>query len=332
MFWSPGLRLMSPPRRREFEQWVQAGGRLVVDTTLITGSDVFEKWSGVTRVRVPEDPDKESEPLQFPGRDDDEVCPEIREVSRQEPPIDPVSYAVCGVSEEDWLSATRPSSWQLGNDIGAQVMRVARGQGSVTVINAIPFRYRTVFRGDHAALLVDALQLRPGDHVVFMSEDHYDSLLMLTWRFGAPVVILFLTFVALALWRGGQRFGPLAAETATARRSLAEQVRGTGRFTLRWGGGAALHAAAVRSLAEAAVRRIAGYERLARDAQTAAISKLVAVDAGELARAMTYSGDRSLELQRALALLEMVRRHLIGSHWAKHGKRNEPEHASRGAL
>ena len=323
---------VSPARRREFEQWVEAGGRLVVDTTLITGSDVFETWSGVTRVRVPEDPDKENEPLQFPSRDDEEACPEIREVSRQDPPIDPVSYAVCGVSEEDWLSATRASSWQLGNDIGAQVVRVSRARGSVTVINAIPFRYRAIFRGDHGALLVDALQLRRGDHVVFMSEDHYDSLLTLTWRFGAPAVILFLTFVALALWRGGRRFGPLAAETVTARRSLAEQIRGTGRFTLRWGGGAALHAAAVRSLAEAAARRIAGYERLARDAQTAAISKLAAVETSELARAMTYSAERPLELQRALALLEMARRHLLGSHWAKHGKRNEPEHASRGAL
>jgi hypothetical protein len=313
---------VSPARRHDFERWVEAGGRLVVDTSLITGSDVFEKWSGIERVRVPEDPDKEVEPPQFSQREADEACPEINEISRSESTDDPLSYAVCGVSTDDWLSATRPWSWQLGNDIGAQVMRVARGQGSVTVINATPFRYRGVFRGDHGALLVDAVQLRAGDHVVFMSEDHYDSLLTLVWRFGAPAVILFLTFVALALWRGGQRFGPLAAETVTARRSLAEQIRGTGRFTLRWGGGAALHAAAVRALAEAAARRVAGYERLGRDAQTAAVSKLAAVDAGELARAMSYSTDRSFELQRALASLEMARRHLIGSQWAKHGKRN----------
>jgi hypothetical protein len=47
---------------------------------------------------------------------------------------------------------------------------------------------------------------------------------------------------------------------------------------------------------------------------------------------MSYSADRSFELRRALALLEAARRHLLGSHWSEHGKRNEPEYASRRAL
>ena len=314
---------VSPPRRREFEQWVEAGGRLVVDNTLITGSDVFEKWSGVERVYPPYDPDKarkEQEPS-FP--DDERRCPELREqVSRSELVVGSASYAVCGVSDVDWLSATRAWSWQLRSDVGAQVMRVSRGRGSVTVINATPFRYRDLFRGDHAALLVAAVQLRSGDHVVFMSEDHYDSLIVLAWRFGAPVIVLFMMFVALSVWRTGQRFGPLAAETVAARRSLAEQIRGTGHFTLRWGGGAALHAAASRALAEVATRRVAGYEGLSPAAQVAAIAQLAAVDASELARATTYSADRSFDLRRAVALLEAARRHIVRSHWAKHGKRN----------
>lgn len=309
---------VSHARRREFEQWVQAGGRLVVDNTLLTGSDVFEEWSGVTRMRLPEDAEEEREP-QFPRPDEEEKCPEIRE---PESATDGMVYALCGVSLVDWLSASRASEWQLDNDLGPQVMRVSRGRGSVTVINAAPFRYRGIFLGDHAALLVDAAQLRAGDHVVFMSEDEYASLLTLAWRFGAPAVVLFLTFVALALWRGSQRFGPLAAESAAARRSLAEQIRGTGRFALQWGGGEALHAAEVRALAEAATRRIAGYERRPQAEQAAAVAKIAALDAGELARAMTYSTDRSFDLRRAVALLETARRHLLQSHWAKHGKRN----------
>ncbi|MGE5730509.1 MAG: hypothetical protein ACM37U_01115, partial [Gemmatimonas sp.] len=252
--------------------------------------------------------------------------------SRSEAAVRRVSYAVCDVDDSEWLSATRPSSWQLRNAAGAQVVRVPRGRGSVTVINATPFRYRGLFEADHAALLVAATQLHAGDHVVFMSEDHYDSLLTLAWRYGAPAVTLFLAFLALALWRGSQRFGPLAAETVMARRSLAEQIRGTGRFTLRWGGGAALHAAAARALAEAAARRVVGYAGLPRDAQVAGIAQLAAVDAAELATAMNYSADRSFELRRALALLEMTRRHLLGSQWSQHGKRNESEYASRRAL
>jgi hypothetical protein len=41
---------VSSARRREFENWVETGGRLVVDTSLITGNDAFEKWSGVERI------------------------------------------------------------------------------------------------------------------------------------------------------------------------------------------------------------------------------------------------------------------------------------------
>lgn len=314
---------VSPRRRHEFEQWVEDGGRLVVDNSLIAGSDVFEKWSGVERVYPPYDPDKARKPREPAVPDDERRCPELREqASPPELVIGSATYAVCGVSDIGWLSATRPSSWQLRNDVGAQVIRVSRGKGNVTVINATPFRYRDLFRGDHAPLLVAAVQLRSGDHVVFMSEDHYDSLMVLAWRFGAPVIILFLTFVALAIWRAGQRFGPLAAETVGARRSLGEHIRGTGHFTLRWGGGAALHAAAARALEEVAVRRVPGYEGLPPAARVAAIAQLADVNASDLARGMKYSADRSFDLRRALALLETTRRHIVRSHWATHGKRN----------
>lgn len=306
---------VSPSRRRDFERWVEAGGRLVVDNTLITGSDVFEKWSGVERVYPPVDPDEARKRREARRPDHEHRCPEIREPdSRAAPGVRGETYAMCGFEDFDWLSATRASSWQLRSDAGPQVIRVPRGRGSVTVVNATPFHYGRLLEGDHAALLVAALQLHSGDHVVFMSEDHYDSLLVLAWRFGAPAVVLFLAFVALALWRGSQRFGPLAAETVTARRSLAEQICGTGRFTVRWGGGAALHAASVRALAEVASRRVARYEALPSDAQVAAIAGLTAVDAAELARAMKYSADGSFELRRAVALLETARRHLLGGH------------------
>ena len=73
------------------------------------------------------------------------------------------------------------------------------------------------------------------------------------WRYGAPSRLCSASrWSRLALWRGGVRFGPLTAASETARRSLAEQIRGTGQFVLRHGGGEALHAAAVRALNEAA--------------------------------------------------------------------------------
>ena len=130
-------------------------------------------------------------------------------------------------------------------------------------------------------------------------------------------------FVALGLWRGAMRFGPLAPPAERVRRSLAEQILGTGRFAVRVGNGGALLAAARRALHEAAARRIVGYERLASAEQIDAVARLAAVNAVELDAAMdTSPNQRSLELRGKLALLESARRQLVsGSQWSKHGKR-----------
>jgi hypothetical protein len=165
--------------------------------------------------------------------------------------------------------------------------------------------------------------LRAGDHVVFMSEADVASLPELVWRHGAPFVAVLLLWIALALWRGATRFGPLLAPGEVARRSLAEQVLGTGRFAVRVGGGAALVAAARRALHEAAVRRIVGYERLPTVAQAEAVAALAGSDTRELAAALDAGQTaRALELRAKLSLLETARRQLVSrSHWSKHGKR-----------
>jgi hypothetical protein len=304
---------ISVERREELERWVEAGGRLVVDNSLITGSDVFERWSGVARIRYEEE---ESGEQDFSVADQAEPCTELRE-DLPDGELEPSDAAaqrlvVCGIEPDSWLASSRPPIWAMSDEVGAQVVRVSVGRGSVTVINTEPFRYRRFLTSNHGALFVAATQLKKGDEIVFMAEDDYDSLLSLAWRYGAPVVVLLLLFVALGLWRGGVRFGPVAPPAESARRSLAEQIRGTGRFALRLGGGAALHAATLRALAEAASRRIAGYERLQPSERLAALASAAAVDRVELAAAMNYAAERrSPELRSALALLESARRQLL---------------------
>ena len=116
-------------------------------------------------------------------------------------------------------------------------MRVQVGRGSVTVINATPFRERSLFNGNHGRLFVAATGMRRGDDIHFLSEENHPSLLALLWQHGAPVVLLSLALIGLVIWRGTVRFGPLEAPSDAARRSLAEQIRGTGQFALRHGGG-----------------------------------------------------------------------------------------------
>lgn len=221
-------------------------------------------------------------------------------------------YDACHFDYTSWLITSRPLRWALSSDESLQAVRVAVGEGSVTVINGVPFVYRELFEGDHGELLVAAADIRAGDYVAFLVEDDVSSLPALVWRYGAPVVSVLLLFIALGLWRGAMRFGPLVATGERVRRSLAEQILGTGRFAARVGDGLALHAAAARALHEAAARRIAGYERLPRAEQVAAVARLAAVDAAALDNAVDLSRtERPLELRSTLALLETARRQLV---------------------
>ena len=183
------------------------------------------------------------------------------------------------------------------------------GLGSVTLINTRPFGNREMLDGDHGALFVAATQLRRGDQVWFLTEEAGASLLSLIWTTAAPVVVLAFALIAVWLWRSSVRFGPPAAATDPARRSLAEQIRGTGQFTVRFGGGHALHTAAVRALQETADRYIPGYLRLSPAKRTAKLAELAGTDASALAAVVNYSGPRRLgDLRQGLALLESVRR------------------------
>jgi hypothetical protein len=177
-------------------------------------------------------------------------------------------------------------------------------------------------------LFVDAARLHRGDHVVFVSEQKRTSLLQLIWLYGAPAVLLAIALVAVALWRNSTRFGPLEASPDPSRRSLAEQIRGTGQFALRVGGGRALHGAMVRALHEAARLRVANYEALSREEQISAIARLASLDADALAETMNFSGRRrSHEFKNAIELLDSARLHVL-AHGSAQASKRSPSHSS----
>jgi hypothetical protein len=344
---------LSRTRRARIEKWVESGGRLVVDESLIGGVAEFEKWTGIGELKQDEDTDNEedandaggihrgqksgdavedefiendevddSKPAeQQPERRrkrlndreraivqqfmDDDCIPLTEDVTQR-------AFTVCGVDTTRSLTSSRKMSWALREGGRIHALRVAVGRGSVTVLNAAPFRYRTFLEGDHPGLFVRSTQLHRGDSLLFLTEEEHASLLTLVWRFGAPVVLLLVLLVALALWRSSSRFGPLSATPDKSRRSLAEQIRGTGQFTLRFGGGRALHTALVRAVREAAIRRVSGYDRLSSEDRVATLARLTGVLESELGPALNYSGTRSShELRNVIAVLETARRRLL---------------------
>jgi hypothetical protein len=300
---------LSSARRQSIERWVESGGRLVVDDSLAGAPDEFERWSGVVReYREMEDDERDEF---FEALDADGPCREF-DVEQGGQRLESVKRRVCDVFGLSFLRHSAPAEWALRDRSGLQAVRVKVGRGSVAVINASPFRERELFEGDHGWLFVAATGMRRGDRIVFLSERDHPSLLALTWQHGAPVVVLALALIALALWRGGVRFGPLAAPPESARRSLAEQIRGTGQFVLRHGSGEALLAAATRALNEAAQRHIPHYSHLSPDERIAALAKLTGFDRQTIAAAVHQTGvRRSHNLRASIALVESVRRQLI---------------------
>ena len=298
---------LSQGRRQTLERWVESGGRLVVDASL-AGGEEFERWAGIVlEYREPDD-NGASEPLA------DQRCGRLEEESPGRASRSPGrSHWLCDIDRSSFLTTSRSPEWSLREPMsGVQVLRVRVGRGSVTAINADPFRYRALFDGDHGWLLAAASQLRRGDEVHFLSEGDYPSLVALIWQHGAPVVVLGLIGVAFMLWRGGIRIGPPAPPTPTARRSLAEQVRGTGAFVLRHGGAESLHAACVRALDEAGRRRVPGYTGLPVQERMAALARLTGFEPNALADALYHSRmRRPHELPGTIALLETARRRML---------------------
>lgn len=303
-------------RRRQLEQWVEAGGRLIVDNTLSSGR-TFSQWTGIslqhehaTDGGEEQSEDDSQEPDSFEtlfGKSDGEC-----KVLTVAPATDARSeYHICNVAEGTWLTHSGSAAWTLQDHDEAQAVRMNIGRGSVTMLNATPFGNRELLELDHAVLFVALTQLRRGDLIVFASEEKRPTLLSLIWSRGKPAIVLAGLLLLAALWRGGVRFGPLTAIPDRARRSIAEQIRGTGQFTLRFGGGRALHAALVRALEETARRSIAGYASMSPADRIEAIARTVDVDADQLAETIHYTGARRAgELRNAVLALEHVRRRL----------------------
>jgi len=292
-------------RRQAIERWVESGGRLVVDSLLVTTNQDFEHWAGIDRAVDEESSDA---PTRY------SACRTFTEETADTPRRGKsrTKLSLCGAQHLWSLKTKKPVEWSLRDSTGIQAVRVRVGQGHVTWINAEPFRYQELFQGDHGWLFVAATDLRRGDDVHFLSEADVPPLLVLMWRWGAPVVIVALLIVALLLWRGAVRFGPIAPTASAERRSLAEQIRGTGHFASRHGGGEALHAATVRALEEAARRRVPGYNALPASERGVALQRLTSVDATDLLTAAYHQrSTRPNQLRAAIALLENARRHIV---------------------
>jgi hypothetical protein len=210
------------------------------------------------------------------------------------------------------LASTAPTLWALqSGERDTEILRVALGHGSVTVLPGTDLlQNHDLLRGDDSLIAIAALQAGAGRQVWIVSPGAARGLLAWIWEYGRSAVLAALIALALWLWRASVRFGPAVGPAPATRRSMIEQITGTAEFLWRRSP-AALHAAQLRALDEAAARRVRDYAAQDGAARAAAIARTTGYDAGALALAMDgAAATRSGALGARLATLELARRAL----------------------
>ena len=166
--------------------------------------------------------------------------------------------------------------WTLGNDERPFALAIGPGRGSNRHRPRQNASSRsTTTRSCSAATtaLIDAavLGLRPGATLWILDDEAGEPLAKWLWHHARAPLLLTVAAIALALWRLMVRFGPREAAQAHARRSMGEQVRGTGEF-IAGNDPAALHAATRKAFDDAARARIEAWAELDDEARVAAIA------------------------------------------------------------
>jgi hypothetical protein len=330
-----------PERRERLRRWVEQGGHLVVNSHQLEAGGPLAQWVPVQArypsrddsddetdddgdmdeaeaaadedapsATVPPPPQAASGPVRVVARGVAGPCLDLRErPGLQAAYGDRQPMRVCSVSTGIRLTSQAAPLWALQGPRSAYALRVPLGAGRVTVTAPLPARNHQVLHEDNAAALVATLAAQPGQPLWLVTDEARPPLLATLWDRGAPALLLGGLALALALWRGGSRFGPPAAVPPAARRSVAEQVRGTARFVWKHSP-AVLLAAQQRATAQAAERHIARYAHLAPAARAAALARLTGLSEAALAQALGPMPPGAAAHAQALSLLESARRRL----------------------
>ena len=311
-----------PHSATRLRSWVEQGGKLVIPGTMLHHK-AMDDWLPITEndKAVGSNPPtgtsaapQRAPGVRSPGKPE-QTCREMTEPDTATPRyLEGRSLRLCPVRSYT-LSSRRPPSWSVNGRDGPELMRVSIGKGSVTTIAPRDiFDNTDLLRGDHALLMIAALQLRRGDEIWFVTQEARAPLLQWLWRQAWAALLLALLVLTLALWRKGVRFGPQLAPPDHARRSMAEQVIGTAQF-LRHHGGTALQQAQLRALDETAVRQLHGYLALDATARAGRVAQATGLDAQALLQARTVAPRRNKkDLAATLSLLETARRRLREHH------------------
>ena len=294
-------------REARIRKWVEQGGRLLISADLLEANADLREWSRVS-VYVPprEDSDSQAQARVRARMREEDEC----QVLKSKPGAE--ALHICAWIRPGTLLSSRAPTWELRTAEDVQALRIQIKRGSLTVVRPVgAFGNQQILKGDNARFFVRAAQLQAGDVVWFADTPVQESLLHLIGRVAAPGVLVALAGMLLLLWRMMDRLGPLEIEAGAARRSLHEQIAGTGRYAWRMRDLRALVDAERRALDEAAGRRIRRHKGMDWQDLARAVAGLGGLDSTSLEAAVADSGGQDrLVIRENLARLELARRRL----------------------
>ena len=348
-----GLWNIFPDRDARLKAWVENGGHLVLQAAWRGDSDL--RWvplsfvqprphpvPGVAKPAAPAASDADAD------RDDDEDVPAARrppddadhrkrqlarlfdprrpyaycaDFAEAEPPAQPAFepgrvYRGCGYTGRLRALDHVAPTWMLASAKETLAIRVPVGRGSVTGVSpTLVTDNHGLLQDDNALIAAAVLQLAPGRAVWIVEDEKREPLLGWIWHEARTPSLLALAAIALALWRLMVRFGPREAQAPRARRSMGEQVRGTGQF-LAGTDPRALHTATREAFDRVARTRVEDWDALDDAARVEALAAFVAhalaIDRPVLLRSMNIGASAtSAQILAATATLEEARRALL---------------------
>jgi hypothetical protein len=287
---------------QSLERWVEEGGRVILPAASIWSKGDLQSWTGIvpSTHEAPESADKKPR---------DPCGPHTVRVNGK--PTGETLRA-CVRNSEFAFNSRRVPDWSLSNDYGMQMLRVAIGRGSVTVLDCeCTLRNERVLKEDHARILFAATPLFRGDRFVFLDPEKAESLVAMVWRLAAPAALAVAATLALLIWRSWPRFGPLEPVAAPVRRSLAEQIRANARFAWRTRQLASLRNVMRRAVERAARKQIAAFSHLDGEQRYGALGARTGLGVDTLRAALEETADGDAQAQSAaIDLLERARRAL----------------------
>ena len=315
-----------PNKVQALKAWVERGGHLVV-LHEGEGEKQYKEWLPQEKeLEHPEDEVSEEEASEDAvAKVVEEVraktlrnkrdCQSAQESGPQAPWLGQViEMSLCNAGHSRTLQpGGQRVLWQLEQGGVIVALRVQQGHGSVTRVNSYvgPFHTPRLVQPEQVRALAGVLQWQNGRPVWLVSgEAPSENLVQWLWhRLSAGLIFLTLA-LALWTWRRGMRFGPLMALPPAARRSMAEQIRGSAAFLLRHRS-PALHGAALKALEDQVQSSLPASRRMDAAARWALVAERAHVDAAALQRAVQLPPQASpSEQASALLLLESVRRRL----------------------